>query len=225
MPATGGGASEGADDSGGRVGRLAAARSWLRDHRNEVFWLSLFVILVVLVFVERFYFYKYLRESRGLRRILGDGVATTRGAASVMMFCLSLLLLPVCRNAITLLRSTRLFHVIPFDYATEFHSIVGWTFVGAALLHVLGHCVNFYSIVTQPSEDLSGLFPAVFHYSSETPDYNYWLFKTMTGLTGYMLVLVVMPLAAFVLPVVRRKAYHVSCECVVFHGVNGRHVS
>ena len=66
------------------------------------------------------------REHVGLRRICGAGVSVTRGAASVMMFTYSTLLVTMCRNHITLLRETFLHRIIPFDSAIAFHKYVAW---------------------------------------------------------------------------------------------------
>ena len=116
-------------------GALHAARAKRRERRLEIFWITIYVALISLIFVERFIFYGYLRENRGLRRIAGFGIAVTRGSASVIMFTLALLLLPMCRNTLAVARTTRLRFVVPFDRVVEFHTIVGWTFVIAALVH------------------------------------------------------------------------------------------
>ena len=71
--------------------------------------------------------YSVEREHAGLRRIAGYGVTVTRGAASAMMFTYSTILVTMCRNTITFLRSTFLHRYVPFDGALAFHKIVAWT--------------------------------------------------------------------------------------------------
>lgn len=51
------------------------------------------------------------REHGGLRRIAGYGVTVTRGAASAMMFTYSSLLVTMCRNIFSALRSVCKLHL------------------------------------------------------------------------------------------------------------------
>ena len=67
------------------------------------------------------------QEHSGYRRLAGYGVSVTRGAAAVMSFTFSFILLTMCRNTITLLRETFLNLYIPFDANVAFHKIVAWT--------------------------------------------------------------------------------------------------
>ena len=81
--------------------------------------------------------YSVEREHSGLRRIAGDGVTVTRGAASGMMFTYGCLLLTMCRNMITAMRETFLNRYIPFDAAVDFHkyiSVLALIFTSKCLL-------------------------------------------------------------------------------------------
>ena len=71
--------------------------------------------------------YAVEREHRGYRRITGYGLSVTRGAAAVMSFCFSLLLLTMCRNLLTGLRDTLLNLYIPLDSHVAFHKLVAYT--------------------------------------------------------------------------------------------------
>lgn len=74
--------------------------------------------------------YSVQREHSGLRRILGYGLTITRGAASAMMFTYSTLLIMMCHNTITILRTTILQFYIPFDSAIEMHKYIAcWALV------------------------------------------------------------------------------------------------
>lgn len=64
------------------------------------------------------------REHGGLRRIAGYGVTITRGAASVMMWAYSCLLVTMSRNTITFLRETFLHRFIPFDSTHALHKFI-----------------------------------------------------------------------------------------------------
>lgn len=74
--------------------------------------------------------YSIQREHSGLRQILGSGIAITRGAASAMMFTYSTLIIMMCHNTITILRTTILQFYIPFDSAIEMHKYIAcWALV------------------------------------------------------------------------------------------------
>lgn len=66
-------------------------------------------------------------EHRELRKVMGMGIAITRGSAAALSFGYSLLLLTICKNVITKLRNTILNSYIPFDAAITFHKIVAVT--------------------------------------------------------------------------------------------------
>lgn len=71
--------------------------------------------------------YSVEQEHRGFRSLAGEGVSVTRGAAAVMSFSYSLLLLTMCRNTITKMRETFLNLYIPFDSVVSFHKWVAYT--------------------------------------------------------------------------------------------------
>ena len=87
--------------------------------------------------------YTVEREHSALRLLMSYGISLTRGAAASMSFTFSFLLLTMCRNSITYLRSTVVNLFIPFDSHVSFHKLVAWTalfFTGERLLWLQGHC-------------------------------------------------------------------------------------
>jgi dual oxidase len=58
---------------------------------------------------------------------MGYGISMTRGAAASMSFTFSLILLTMCRNSITYLRSTAINMFVPFDSCVSFHKLVAWS--------------------------------------------------------------------------------------------------
>jgi hypothetical protein len=54
---------------------------------------------------------------------MGYCLLTAKGAAETLKFNMALILLPVCRNTITWLRSTRLGPLVPFDDNINFHKV------------------------------------------------------------------------------------------------------
>ncbi|KAK3099000.1 hypothetical protein FSP39_025146 [Pinctada imbricata] len=104
--------------------RLFSVRSFFETHRLEIFWLTLYTLVTAGIFVERAQYYTNEREHGGLRRVTGYGVSITRGAASVMMFTYTSLMVTMCRNIITHLRESFCHRFIPFDSAHLFHTYI-----------------------------------------------------------------------------------------------------
>jgi predicted ferric reductase len=69
--------------------------------------------------------------------------AIARAAALVLHIDVIFILLPVCRNFVSLLRRTPLNHVIPFDKNLTFHKATAWSMVFFTAIHVGAHMVNF----------------------------------------------------------------------------------
>lgn len=72
------------------------------------------------------------REHGGLRRIAGYGVTVTRGAASAMMFTYSSLLVTMCRNIFSALRSVCKLHffIIISIYLSIFCPVISCLYFG-----------------------------------------------------------------------------------------------
>ncbi|KAK7065449.1 hypothetical protein SK128_006644 [Halocaridina rubra] len=163
--------------------------NYIKSREQYLFWGTLYTIVMLLIFVERAYYYTIEREHGGLRRIAGLGVTITRGAASAMMFTFSTLLVTMCRNLLSHLRSTSIHRFFPFDEMVSFHRYVGHWALFWTICHIIGHAINFYHIATQTSSDLSCIFRDYFRSSHVLPKFHYWCWETITGLTGVLLTL------------------------------------
>uniref|UniRef100_A0A0M3IW86 Ferric oxidoreductase domain-containing protein n=1 Tax=Ascaris lumbricoides TaxID=6252 RepID=A0A0M3IW86_ASCLU len=152
--------------------------------------------------------YRYETEHRDLRRVMGVGIAITRGAAASLSFCMGFILTTVCRNVITLLRETPLGEYIPFDSAITFHKIVAILAGFWATIHTVGHCVNFYHVATQSQDGLQCLFQEAVFGSNFLPSISYWFYGTLTGITGILLVAIMSIIYVFSAPAVMKQAYH-----------------
>ncbi|GMT20614.1 hypothetical protein PFISCL1PPCAC_11911, partial [Pristionchus fissidentatus] len=191
-----------------RVTHLGKLQAFIETYRQHIVILFLFAAANILVFLDRFWHYRYETEHRDLRRVMGAGIAITRGAAASLSLCMALVLLTVCRNLITKLRETPFGEFIPFDAAIAFHKIVAITAAIWATIHTVGHCVNFYHVATQSQEGLNCLFPEAVFGSNFLPSISYWFYGTLTGLTGILLVAVMSIIYVFAIPQFMRRAYH-----------------
>ena len=172
-----------------------------------------------------------MSEHLDLRHVMGVGIAITRGSAASLSFNFCLLLLTMSRNLITKMKEHSLHQYIPLDSHLQFHKICACTALFFSILHtigtqetfppklisftftrspleILGHLVNFYHVGTQPIEHLHCLSRELNFPSDGKPTVSYWLFQTLTGLTGISLYIIVSAIFIFSHPTVRKKAYN-----------------
>jgi len=177
--------------------KLTVAAHYIENNKQHIIFVFVFLITSALFFLERFYSYTVEQEHTGFRSISGYGISFSRGGAAGISFCSSVLLLTMCRNTITALRSTILNQYVPFDSAIAFHKFVAWVFMVYILLHVCGYCFNFYFICTQPFEFLQCLFKEIQFSADHIPTFAWWLFGTLPGFTGVLASLVIIIMYVF----------------------------
>ncbi|KAK6618258.1 hypothetical protein RUM44_002709 [Polyplax serrata] len=187
--------------------KLDCIMTFLEENRQNIFYLFVFYVITIVLFVERFIHYSFMTEHTDLRHIMGVGIAITRGAAASLSFCYSLLLLTMSRNLLTKLKEFSIQQYIPLDAHIQFHKIVACTAAFFSLLHTVGHIVNFYHVSTQPVENLKCLTSEVLFPSDYKPGISFWLFQTITGITGVLLFVVMVIIFVFAHPLIRKRAY------------------
>ena len=180
---------------------------YLEEHRQDIFYLVLFYLVTFALFVERFMHFSFMSEHTDLRKIMGVGIAVTRGAANSLSFCYCLLLLTVCKNLLTKLKEHSFHQYIPLDSSLQFHKICAGTAFFFSTIHSVGHLVNFYHVATQPVQHLKCMSKEIFIPPGVVPNISYWLFKTMTGFTGVVLYCTMTVIFVFAFTKVREKAY------------------
>ncbi|XP_067686198.1 dual oxidase 2-like [Haliotis asinina] len=209
--------------------KIKMAKHFVENYRAHIFFLVMFFGITLGLAAERFYFYTVQREQSGLRKLMSYGISMTRGAAAAMSFTFSLLLLTMCRNTITFLRSTFLNFFIPFDSMVSFHKVVAWTALFFSAVHVIGYSFNFYSLATQPTRFLC-IFDSIVLRAEALPTFTFWLFGNMTGFTGVLLVVVLCIIYVFATQTARRhifnlfwlthKLFIVMYVLVILHGAS-----
>ncbi|KAJ3411720.1 Dual oxidase 1 [Chytridiales sp. JEL 0842] len=179
----------------------------MADNRMRIVMVGFFFLFCALSFAERYYIFATHRELRGLRTIASYGVAVTRGAAQVQLVAYALVLLSMCRNSITWLRSTWFGKSLPLQYYREFHQIAAWTGLLFSVIHSVGHIINFYNISTQPTDDMLCYFRDTYNYSWELASVYRWLYVTPTGISGVLLVVQLIFMTTFAMKSIRKYAY------------------
>ena len=182
--------------------------TFLEENRQHIFYLLVFFVVTTLLFINKFVQYAFMSEHMDLRHIMGIGIAVTRGSAAALSFCYSILLLTMSRNMLTKLKETSIYQYLPIDSHVQFHKICACTALFFTLIHVAGHLVNFYHIATQPLERLMCLSLEITFDSDFKPDFSYFLFRTLAGITGILLYTICCIIFIFSMHSVRQKAYN-----------------
>lgn len=103
---------------GTRIKKFAEkAQYFLLDNWKRLWILALWISAMAGLFTWKFSQYR----QRAAYHVMGDCLCVAKGAAETLKLNMALILLPVCRNTITRLRSTRLGKIVPFDDNLDFH--------------------------------------------------------------------------------------------------------
>jgi len=119
--------------------------------------------------------------------VMGYCVCVAKGGAETTKFNMAVILLPVCRNTITWLRSrTRLGAAVPFNDNINFHKVVaGGVAVGVAL-HAVTHLTCDFPRLLHAS---AAAYEPMKAYFGQRRIPNYWWFvKGVEGVTGVIMV-------------------------------------
>lgn len=181
----------------------------LEEHRQDIVYLLMFYVIVAVLFFERFIIYSFLSEHMDLRHVMGVGIAITRGSAASLSFCYAMLLLSMCRNIMTWIRTMGIREYIPLDSHVKFHKVVAMTALVMTVLHTVGHCINFYHVTQQPVEHLRCLTKEMQFSGESRPTFFYWIFQTVTGSTGLLLWILCSIVYVFAQQKVRQRAYSI----------------
>ncbi|MQL79991.1 hypothetical protein Taro_012450 [Colocasia esculenta] len=169
-----------------------AAAYFLEDNWKRVWVMALWLSICAGLFTWKFIQYRH----RAVFHVMGYCVTTAKGAAETLKFNMALILLPVCRNTITWLRSrTRLGAVVPFDDNINFHKVVAAGIAVGVGLHAGAHLTcDFPRLLHATDAEYEPMKP--FFGDRRPPDY-WWFVKGIEGWTG--VVMVVLMAIAYIL--------------------------
>ncbi|KAG2303287.1 hypothetical protein Bca52824_031938 [Brassica carinata] len=122
------------------------------DNWQRIWVLLLWVIAMAVLFAWKFLQY---RDKAGFK-VMGYCLTTAKGAAETLKLNMALVLLPVCRNTLTWLRSTRARAFVPFDDNINFHKIIACAIVIGILVHAGTHLAcDFPRLINSSPEDFA----------------------------------------------------------------------
>lgn len=88
-------------------------------------WQRGLILMVWILAMAGLFTWKFLQyRQKSAFQIMGHCLTTAKGAAETLKLNMALILLPVCRNILTWLRSTRARILIPFDDSINFHKVI-----------------------------------------------------------------------------------------------------
>ena len=166
---------------------------WMVNEGSRRLNVAVFMLVHGMVFGFGFMNY-YLKDNLTIARsTFGLTYPIARAAALVLHFDIALLILPVCRTLISLLRQTPLNGIIPFDKNITFHKLVAYSIVFFTWVHTVAHWVNFYRLATAQRLGIVG-----------------WLklnFLTGPGWSGYVMLFSLMAILFTAIEKPRRANY------------------
>ncbi|GMJ06240.1 ARABIDOPSIS THALIANA RESPIRATORY BURST OXIDASE HOMOLOG F, respiratory burst oxidase protein F [Hibiscus trionum] len=167
-----------------RIGRMSNKLVYYLEGNWKKIWVvSLWTMIMIGLFTWKFFQYK----QKSAFKVMGYCLLTAKGAAETLKFNMALILMPVCRNTITWLRSTKLGLVVPFDDNIKFHTTIAAAIVIGVILHVGNHLACDFPRLIDSS---NGKFKKYLShdFGSHKPTYLD-LVKGTEGVTGILMVI------------------------------------
>ncbi|CAJ0911559.1 7719_t:CDS:2 [Entrophospora sp. SA101] len=133
--------------------RYEKFQAWMVNEGNRKIFFTIWILLHGLVFSMAFLNFLFSDKLSTARNSFGITYPIARSSALVLHVDAALILFPVCRNLISLFRTTPLNTIIPFDESIEFHKAIGWSILFFSLVHTISHWVNFARLTIDLNED------------------------------------------------------------------------
>ncbi|BBH08179.1 Riboflavin synthase-like superfamily protein, partial [Prunus dulcis] len=145
----------------------------------------LWVIAMASLFAWKFYQY---RKNRAAFQVMRYCLPVAKGAGETLKLNMALILLPVCRNTLTWLRSTRARSFIPFDDNINFHKIIAFAIAVGIIVHAGNHLTCDFPRLVNSSPEKFAPLSSDFHGTK--PTYKF-LLTGAEGVTGILMVILI----------------------------------
>ncbi|KAF8837003.1 NADPH oxidase B [Paxillus ammoniavirescens] len=119
---------------------------WMINEGGKRLFFFSWIFFHCLVIAFGFMNYQLSDDLTTARATFGITYPIARAAALVLHTDVIFILLPVCRNFISLLRRTPLNQFIPFDKNITFHKATAWSMVFFTVIHIVAHMRNFQEL-------------------------------------------------------------------------------
>lgn len=205
--------------------RAFSLRGFLNDLPRYIF-ISLWMLTNIALFIGFFIQFETFDQYFYFRVISRQGLVFARAPASVINFNSLLILLPVCRNLISIIRGTcfRCSRSLrkALDKNISYHIMFAWAIIFSSIIHTAGHYFNYEFIITDAANDRANNIlnpprnnPLIFHglISDRTPvlplDAVLLNYQTYAGVTGHIIWLVLFLMATSSVEVIRRSFFEI----------------
>ncbi|KAG0239096.1 hypothetical protein BGW41_007939 [Actinomortierella wolfii] len=145
--------------------------------RRYVFFI-VWLIVHVLLFIWGFFRVHNDKDLINLNEPLNWSLWISRAAGMCLIWDCAAILVPVCRNLISILRVSWLNKIIPVDENIWFHKITAYSIVICTAIHGAGHYVNVYRLDAQHR-----INPEKFPHSAAQ-----LLYTSYAGTTGHIML-------------------------------------
>ncbi|TVU36724.1 hypothetical protein EJB05_18669 [Eragrostis curvula] len=163
---------------------ISRTTDFIHENWKRIWLVTLWLAVNVGLFAYKFEQYKH----RAAFQVMGNCVCIAKGAAEMLKLNMALILLPVCRNTLTTLRSTSIGKVVPFDDNINFHKVIALSIAIATAIHTLAHVTcDFPRLISCPSDKFMALLGPNFHYKQ--PTYGD-LLASAPGVTGILMIII-----------------------------------
>ncbi|KAF8493536.1 NADPH oxidase isoform 2 [Gautieria morchelliformis] len=152
---------------------------WMVNEGGRRIFFGVWIFLQLLVAVFGFINYELKDNNVNARATFGITYPIARMAALVLHVDVIFILLPICRNFISMLRRTPLNQIIPFDKNITFHKATAWSMVFWTVIHILAHMVNFGKLAKADPQAKTASQIAVGFLAAN--------FATGPGITGWIM--------------------------------------
>ena len=204
----------------------------MATHLVNILFLFVWIAVNIALFIAQFLHYHRSNSFFYLRALLTDGLSVSRASALCLNFNCALILLPVCRNVLALIRflfpqcliqtSVRRWFIRLFDHHIEFHRCVGYAICFWSLVHVCAHIHNYERLIDVHNEyeSLAAALNTLFLQTSEIQvnpfnriDANILgvraMLATTAGITGVILVVSLLTIFSSSTALIRRSFYEI----------------
>lgn len=183
----------------GEKGRRCRTYKGSGDSQREILltcitrFVFVFMLTHALIFAFASVHYSMKDSLQGARDIFGFTFVIARASAVVLHVDVGIILFPVCRTLISLMRQTPLNGIIQFDKNITFHITTAWSIVFFSWVHTIAHWNNFAQVAAKNKLGLYG-----------------WLlanFASGPGWTGYVMLIALMGMVITSVEKPRRANY------------------
>eukprot|EP00249_Psilotum_nudum_P009520 c21989_g1_i3 orf=526-2610(+) len=155
---------------------------FLEENWQRVWIIFLWVAMMISLFTWKFLQYKH----RSGFPVMGYCLCIAKGAAETLKLNMALILLPVCRNTITRLRSTKIRLLVPFDDNIKFHMAIAAAIAIGVSFHAGMHLTCDFPRLIHSSEERFEPLQHDFPHDRK-PSYGS-IVASVEGVTGIIMV-------------------------------------